>query len=60
MTHYTYIPDAVVPDASLKATMSIPEADALYLDAEQLVATPAHWVSRIKIPSVWPSTCICN
>ncbi len=36
MTHYTYIPDAVVPDASLKATMSIPEADALYLDAEQL------------------------
>ncbi len=36
MPHFAYIPEAYAPDASLKATMSIPEADAMFMDAEQM------------------------
>lgn len=36
MPHYAYIPEAYAPDASLKATMSIPAADAMFADAEQM------------------------
>ena len=49
MPHYTYIPEAYAPDASLKATMSIPEADSIFMEAERLRSGASIWNKKLRL-----------